>query len=163
VNLTDTGAHFYEVYETKDGRHVAVGAIESQFYALLLKGLGLESADLPPQMDPKSWPAMKRRFADIFRTKTRAEWEQVFAGTDACVSPVLSPTEATANDHMRARGAFTQSGAVTQPAPAPRFSRTPGEIGRPPPLPGEHTTAALAHWGLSAARIQELREAGAIA
>lgn len=163
VNLTDTGAHFYEVYETKDGRHVAVGAIESQFYALLLKGLGLEGADLPPQMNAQSWPEMKRRFADIFRTRTRAEWEQIFAGTDACVSPVLSPTEAMANDHMHARGAFTQSGGVAQPAPAPRFSRTPGEIRRPPPLPGEHTTAALAAWGVDAARIRELREAGAIA
>jgi alpha-methylacyl-CoA racemase len=163
VNITDTGAHFYEVYETKDGKHVAVGAIESQFYALLLKGMGLDGVELPPQMDAASWPAMKCRFAEIFRTRTRAEWETVFTGTDACVSPVLSPTEAMTNDHMKARGAFTHSGAVPQPAPAPRFSRTPGGIRRPPPLPGEHTTEALAAWGLDDARIRNLSEARAIA
>jgi alpha-methylacyl-CoA racemase len=162
VNLTDTGAHFYEVYATSDDKLVAVGAIESQFYAQLLKGLGLDGADLPPQMDAASWPQMKRRFAQVFRTKSRAEWEQIFAGTDACVSPVLSPLETIGNAHMQARRSFAEIGAVTQPAPAPRFSRTPGEIARPPPLPGEHTVEALAAWGLSDARIRELREAGAI-
>ena len=162
VNLTDTGAHFYEVYATSDDKLVAVGAIESQFYAQLLEGLGLDGAELPPQMDAASWPQMKDRFAQVFRTKSRAEWEQIFAGTDACVSPVLSPLEAIGNAHMQARRSFAEIGAVTQPAPAPRFSRTPGEIARPPPLPGEHTVEALAAWGLSDARIRELREAGAI-
>ena len=162
VNLTDTGAHFYEVYATSDDKLVAVGAIESQFYTQLLKGLGLDGADLPPQMDAASWPQMKRRFAQVFRTKSRAEWEKIFAGTDACVSPVLSPLETIENAHMQARRSFAEIGAVTQPAPAPRFSRTPGEIARPPPLPGQHTVEALAAWGLSDARIRDLREAGAI-
>ena len=162
VNLTDTGAHFYEVYTTSDDKFVAVGAIESQFYAQLLQGLGLDGTDLPPQMEAASWPQMNRRFAQVFRTKSRAEWEQVFAGTDACVSPVLSPLESIGNAHMQARRSFAQVDAVTQPAPAPRFSRTPGEIRSPPPRPGEHTLEALAAWGLSEARIRELREAGAI-
>ena len=162
TNLADTGAHFYEVYETQDGKYVAVGAIESQFYTLLLKGLGLEGTELPHQMDRKSWPAMKQRFTDVFRQKTRSEWEQIFADTDACVSPVLSPAEASEHAHMKARRAFiTQVGEI-QAAPAPRFSRTPGHVSQPPPLPGAHTTQALEAWGCSAERITELRNSGAI-
>jgi alpha-methylacyl-CoA racemase len=162
VNLLDTGAHFYEVYETRDGGHVAVGAVESDFYALLLKGLGLDARELPPQMDSGSWPALKTRFAEIFRSKTRAEWEQIFAGQDACVTPVLSPLDAMQSEHMKTRDAFIVCGGVAQPAPAPRFSRTPGAVRRPPPMPGADTSEALADWGLSAARIEELRRVGAV-
>ncbi|MET0987484.1 MAG: CaiB/BaiF CoA-transferase family protein [Steroidobacteraceae bacterium] len=162
TNLSDTGAHFYEVYETKDGKYVAVGAIESQFYALLLKGLGLDAAELPQQMDPKSWPAMKQRFADIFRQKNRSEWDQIFGGTDACVSPVLSPAEAIEHDHMKSRRAFVTQAGAAQPAPAPRFSRTPGVVSQPPPLPGAHTAQALAAWGFSAERVKQLQQSGAI-
>jgi len=162
TNLGDTGAPFYDVYETRDARHVAVGAIEPQFYQQLLKGLGLDAAALPKQMDAESWPDMKRRFADIFRTKTRAEWENTFDGTDACVSPVLSPVEAAEHPHARSRGSFTDAGGILQPAPAPRFSRTPAGLSRPPPMPGADTDTALARWGVAAGRIAELRAAGAI-
>jgi alpha-methylacyl-CoA racemase len=162
TNLGDTGAHFYEVYETRDARYVAVGAIEPQFYSQLLKGLGLDAASLPKQMDARTWPDMKRRFADIFRTKTRAEWEQVFAGTDACVSPVLSPVEAAENPHARSRGSFSDAGGVLQPAPAPRFSRTPAALFRAPSMPGADTYEALAQWGVPGERVAALRAAGAI-
>jgi alpha-methylacyl-CoA racemase len=162
AHLSDTGAHFYDVYETQDARHVAVGAIEPQFYAQLLKGLGLDAASLPKQMDAASWPDMKRRFADIFRTKSRAEWERIFEGTDACVSPVLSPTEAAEDPHARSRGSFADAGGVLQPAPAPRFSRTPAGLSRLPPLPGADTDEALACWGVPKERIAALRAAGAI-
>jgi alpha-methylacyl-CoA racemase len=162
AHLSDTGAHFYDVYETQDARHVAVGAIEPQFYAQLLKGLGLDAASLPKQMDAASWPDMKRRFAGIFRTKSRAEWEKVFEGTDACVSPVLSPTEAAEDPHARSRGSFADAGGVLQPAPAPRFSRTPAGLSRLPPLPGADTDEALALWGVPEERIAALRAAGAI-
>jgi alpha-methylacyl-CoA racemase len=113
-------------------------------------------------MDAGSWPEMKRRFAAIFRTKTRAEWEVIFADKDACVAPVLSPKEAMTGAHLKARGAFTEVAGVVQPAPAPRFSRTPGAIRRPPPTPGQHTAEALADWGFTEARIRELTEAGTI-
>ena len=162
TNLGDTGAHFYEVYETRDARYVAVGAIEPQFYSQLLKGLDLDAASLPKQMDARTWPDMKRRFADIFRTKTRAEWEQVFAGTDACVSPVLSPVEAAEDPHARSRGSFADAGGVLQPAPAPRFSRTPAALSRPPSMPGADTDEALAQWGVPGERVAALRAAGAI-
>jgi alpha-methylacyl-CoA racemase len=162
AHLSDTGAHFYDVYETQDGRHIAVGAIEPQFYAQLLKGLGLDAASLPKQMDAASWPDMKRRFAEIFRSKSRAEWEKIFEGTDACVTPVLSPTEAAEDPHARSRGSFTHAGGVLQPAPTPRFSRTPGALSRLPPMPGADTDQALAAWGLSAERLAALRAAGAI-
>jgi alpha-methylacyl-CoA racemase len=161
-NVLDTGAHFYEVYETADGRHVAVGAIEPQFYQQLLAGLGLDPAALPKQMDRRSWPEMKRRFAAIFHTRTRADWESVFADTDACVTPVLSPLEAARHPHARARMSFVDTGGVVQPAPAPRFSGTPASIPRPPPMPGADADAALAKWGIDAVRIRELRESGAL-
>jgi alpha-methylacyl-CoA racemase len=161
-HFVDTGSHFYDVYETADARYVAVGAIEPQFYAQLLKGLGLDPAVLPKQMDARSWPDMKRRFAEIFRARTRAEWEGVFQGTDACVSPVLAPLEAASHPHARSRASFTEVGGVVQPAPGPRFSRTPASITRPPARPGSDTDAALATWGIDAARLEALRAAGAI-
>ncbi len=162
TNLLDTGAHFYEVYETADGGFMAVGAIEPQFYAALLRGLELEGEDLPAQMDREFWPPMKERFARLFATKTRAEWTSVFEGTDACVAPVLSPWEAPSHPHMAARETFTEVAGVVQPSPAPRFGRTPGSIRRPPPNPGQHTDETLIDWGLDADEVAELRASKAI-
>jgi alpha-methylacyl-CoA racemase len=161
VNMADTGSHFYEVYETSDGKLMATGAIEPQFYAQLLAGLGLDREELPAQMDASAWAAMKQRFAAVFRTKTRSEWEAIFEGKDACVAPVYSPREAPEGAHMKTRQAFSEAFGVLQPAPAPRFSRTPGAIRRPPPVPGEHTDQALADWGFAPERIAALRQGGA--
>jgi alpha-methylacyl-CoA racemase len=160
TNLSDTGAHFYEVYETRDAKHVAVGAIEPQFYAELLRGLGLDASTLPKQMDRRSWPEMKRRFAELFRDKTRAEWDEVFAGKDACVSPVLTPVEAAVHPHARERASFCSPAGVLQPSPVPRFSRTPGGIAGAPALPSEESDATLESWGIPAVRIAELRSSG---
>ena len=162
INLLDTGAHFYEVYETSDGGFLSVGAIEVQFYAELIRLLGLEGEDLPDQNDRSAWPAMKERFAALFATRTRAEWEEVFAGSDACVAPVLSLAEAPEHPHNQFRGTFTEVGGVLQPAPAPRFSRTPGAIRRPPPNPGQHADEALVDWGVTGDEVAGLRSAGAI-
>lgn len=161
-NLSDTGTHFYDVYETADGKFVAVGAIEPQFYAALLKGLALDPATVPKQMDRKSWPVMKEKFAAIFRSKTRTEWEHVFDGTDACFAPVLTPEEAARQPHAEARGSFSEAGGVLQPVPAPRFSRTPGAIGWPPAAPGPGGDAALQRWGFGSAAIEALRIGGAL-
>jgi alpha-methylacyl-CoA racemase len=162
TNLLDTGAHFYEVYRTSDGGHMAVGAIEPQFYAELVRLLELEGEDLPDQMDRDAWPAMKERFAAIFASKTRREWEMIFEGSDACVAPVLSPWEAPEHPHMKARGTFTEVAGVVQPAPSPRFEKTPGSIQRPPPNPGQHADDALADWGFASDEVERLRAVGAI-
>nr|WP_206038005.1 CaiB/BaiF CoA-transferase family protein [Rhodococcus sp. HNM0569] len=127
VNLLDTGAPFYDTYETSDGKYMAVGSIEPQFYALLLKGLELDPADLPNQMDVSKWGEMKKLFADKFASKTRDEWTEIFLGTDACVSPVLTFAEAPTNEHIAARGSLIELDGVTQHFPAPRFSRTQPE------------------------------------
>jgi alpha-methylacyl-CoA racemase len=161
-NILDTGAHFYEVYETSDGGYVAVGAIEPKFYGLLIRLLGLENANLPQQMDRAAWAGMKRQFADIFATKTRDEWAAIFMGSDACVVPVLSLDEAPLHPHNASRQTFTEVGGVVQPAPAPRFSRTPGSIRRPPPHPGQGADEVLIDWGLDSSEIQELRGCGAV-
>ena len=134
VNLLDTGAPFYEVYETKDGKYVAVGAIEAKFYEALLLGLGLQAEDLPAQYDRTSWPATKELFAATFREKTRDEWTEVFHSVDACVTPVLAPREAARHPYNTARDVFVLDGAI-QPHPAPRFSRTPAAITQPPRRP----------------------------
>ena len=160
VNILDTGAHFYEVYETSDGGYVAVGAIEAKFYAALLEGLGLDASTLPAQMDRDQWPVMKETFAAVFRTRTREEWTAVFADVDACVTPVLSPTEAARHPYNVDRHVFDLDGPV-QPCPAPRFSRTPGSLGAPPRAAGSGTREGLANWGVDAERQEALREAGA--
>lgn len=161
VNLLDTGAPFYEVYETSDAKYVAVGAIESQFYAELVRGLGLDPASLAPQFDRASWPAIKELFADIFSSKSRDEWTEHFANVDACVTPVLSPREAVNHPHNVARDVFVTA-PVVQPSPAPRFSKTPGSIGPPPRTPGSGTRIGLASWGISDERQAAFREAGAL-
>ncbi|NLE78498.1 MAG: CoA transferase [Rhodococcus sp.] len=143
VNLLDTGAPFYDTYETSDGKYMAVGSIEPQFYALLLKGLELESADLPQQMDVSSWPKLKEIFTEMFLSKTRDEWAAIFHGTDACVSPVLTFAEAPDNEHIAARGSLVELDGVTQHAPAPRFSRTqPGT----PSVPAREATDIDTLW-----------------
>lgn len=161
-NMLDTGAHFYEVYETSDGGFMAVGAIERKFYATLIEGLGLDLAALPDQMDRSSWPSMKERFAALFATKTRDEWTSIFEDLDACTTPVLAPSEAPAHRHNAARGTFVEIEGVLQPAPAPRFSATPSEISKAPSTPGSDTDDALNDWGIDAGRISSLRTQGAI-
>ena len=162
TNTLDSGAYFYEVYETSDGKWFAVGAIEQQFHAKLLELLGLDAKDLPAQNDRSSWPEMKQRLAAIFKTKTRDEWAAIFEGTDGCGAPVLSPWEAHEHEHNRLRGTFVEVDGIVQPGPAPRFGRTPAGVSRPPSLPGADTEEALADWGISAERINSLRELGAI-
>jgi alpha-methylacyl-CoA racemase len=147
VNLLDGGAPWYDVYETADGGHLAVAALEPQFYAQLLDRLGI-AADAPDREDPANWPALRALLAGTVRRRTRAEWEAVFDGSDACVAPVLSWAEAHEHPHLRARGTYVVRDGVPQPAPAPRFSRTPGALRTPPARPGEHTREALSDWGV---------------
>jgi alpha-methylacyl-CoA racemase len=163
TNIIDTGAHFYDVYETADGEYVSIGSIEPQFYAELLRLTGLEGEpDLPAQMDRSAWPAMKERLAGIFKTRTRDEWCRIMEGSDVCFAPVLSMAEAPGHPHNQHRGTFVEVDGIVQPAPAPRFSRTQAQIARPPSPPGADTAAALADWGLSEDEIVKLRSAGAI-
>jgi alpha-methylacyl-CoA racemase len=163
-NLLDTGAWYYEVYETSDGLYVSVGALEKQFFEVLMELTGLkDDPDLPWQHDKATWPAMKLRLAEVFKTKTRDEWCEILEGTDACFAPVLSMAEAPQHPHNVQRETFVERNGVVQPAPAPRFSRTGAEIQRPPAFPGQHTDEALADWGFAADRVAALREAGAIA
>ena len=163
TNMLDTGAHFYDTYETSDGKYVSIGSIEPQFYAELLRLTDMADEVLPSQHDRSQWPALKERFAALFRQKTRDEWCELMEETDVCFAPVLSMAEAPHHPHIAERGTFTEVAGVIQPAPSPRFSRTPGSIERPPPHAGQHTDEVLAEWGLSAGRIAELREAKAIA
>jgi alpha-methylacyl-CoA racemase len=163
TNLLDSGAPFYDVYETKDAKWVSIGSIEPQFYRELLRLTGLEGEDLPRQGDRPGWQAAKRRFAEVFRTKTRDEWCAIMEGSDVCFAPVLSMGEAPKHPHNQARGTFVEVAGATQPGPAPRFSRTKPAIARPPAWPGEHTDEALADWGVSRAEITKLREGKAIA
>jgi alpha-methylacyl-CoA racemase len=163
VNLIDTGAPFAEVYETRDGKYVTVIAIEGKFYDELCRRIGLDPEAMPHQNDRSAWPAQKARFAEVFRTKTRDEWCALLEGTDACFAPVLSLEDAPHHPHNVARQTFLDIDGVTQPAPAPRFSRTPGAVQCPPAAPGEHNDEALRDWGFSADEIAALRQAGTIA
>ena len=160
ANTLDSGAPWYDVYATRDGRYIAVGAIEPKFYAELLATLGLADEPLPAQHDRSQWPVLRRRFTEIFATKTRDDWDAIFAGTDACVSPVLSFREAREHPHNVARGAHVTVGAIDQPAPAPRFSRTPARVRDAPPERGAHGDDALAEWGFDAPAIERLRALG---
>ena len=163
TNWVDSGAPYYEVYECADGEWLSVGAIEDKFYANLLAGLGLDPATLPGQNDEAAWPTMKEQFAAVFRTRTRAEWLDVFAHPDNCVTPVLGFGDVLADDHIRARGTYVELDGIPQPAPAPRFDRTPASLDRPPVTAGQHTDEVLAEAGLSADDIGALRAAGAVA
>jgi len=163
TNLLDTGAHFYDVYETADHRYVSVGAIEPQFYAELLQRTGLvDDPDFAVQMDRARWPHLKDKIAAVFATRTRDEWCELMEHTDVCFAPVLSLGEAPLHPHNVARGTFTEVAGVVQPAPAPRFSRTPGAIQRPPAHAGQHTDEALADWGFGADEVARLRDVGAV-
>jgi alpha-methylacyl-CoA racemase len=161
-NRTDGGAHYYHVYETRDGEYVSVGSIEPQFYALLLKHTGLEGEHLPEQTDRGTWPQMQQRFARIFKEKTRAEWTEIMEQTDICFAPVLRMSEALSHPHNRHRASFVEVDGIPQPAPAPRFLGTPTRVQRPPARIGEHTDAVLKDWGFSAAEVAQLHEAGAV-
>jgi len=162
VNLLDGGAPFYDTYQTADGGYVAVGALEPQFYAALLSGLGLSGADLPQQHDHAGWPVLRARFAEVFATRTRDDWAAVFAGSDGCVAPVLSPAEAPGHPHNASRGTFADVGGLVQPAPAPRFGRSAAEPPAPPPRPGADTDAVLADLGHTPAEIAALRASGTV-
>jgi alpha-methylacyl-CoA racemase len=144
VNLIDTGAPFYDVYETSDGKYLAVGALEPKFYDELVRLLGISA---PDQYDAANWPKLRKVLAETFAQRTQAEWAEVFDGSDACVSPILP----LGGEHPQlvARGVFVDRQGVRQPATAPRFSRTPGELGEPPARPGQHTRAALIDWGVT--------------
>jgi alpha-methylacyl-CoA racemase len=166
TNLLDGGAHFYNVYETADGGYVSIASYEPKFYAnlcALIAPLGLDDLDPAAQMDAAAWPELKQRFATLFRSRTRDEWVEFFRGHEVCFAPVLPMSEARRHPHNVARGAFTDVGGAPHPAPAPRFSRTPGAIQRAPVRPGIDTDTALADWGFAAAEIAGLKQAGAIA
>ena len=146
ANLLDGGAPFYDTYTCADGRWIAVGALEPQFYAEFLAGLGIAGEDLPAQMDRSGWPRLRVRFTEVIASRTRDEWAATFAGTDACVTPVLSFGEAARDPHLTARETVITLDGIPQAAPAPRFSRTPPGTPSPPPAPGGDTKAVLADW-----------------
>jgi alpha-methylacyl-CoA racemase len=162
-NANDGGAHFYDVYETADGEHVAIAAMEPQFYSTLLDAIGLAGEALPEQWDRSHWPALKDRFAAIFKRRTREQWCELLEGSDACFAPVLRMSEAPLHPHNVQRQSFLEVDGALQPAPAPRFSRTAGGVQGPAAKAGEHTDAVLGECGLTAARIAELRSMGAVA
>ena len=163
TNMLDSGAPFYDAYRTADGGYLAVGAIEPQFYAMLLEGLGLAGEDLPGQMDRENWPVLKARFAEVIGGRTRDEWAAVFEGSDACVAPVLEPDEVPQNRHMKARESFVDIAGLVQPRPAPRFSATPPIDPAPAQANGEDTRTVLSELGYSADRVEELLSRGAVA
>lgn len=159
-NPNDGGAHFYDVYETADGQYISVGAMEPKFYAELLAKIGLVEDALPDQWDSSAWPELKERFAEAFRKRTRQEWCSVLEGTDACFAPVLTMSEAVRHDHNVHRQTFVELDGVMEPAPAPRFSRTPTHA-RGTPSPGR-AGAVLADWGLAPERVRHLRDLGVV-
>jgi len=162
TNLLDGGAPFYDTYETADGGYMSVGALERRFYALFVAGLGLSADDLPPQMDRVGWPELRRVFTTAFKTRTRDEWTAIFRDVDACVYPVLSLGEVADHPLTRERHGFVTVDGIAQPAPAPRFGRTPAAQPAGAPEPGEHTRRALLDWGFATAEIDELADAGVV-
>ena len=161
ANAIDGGAPWYGVYETAEGKYISIGAIEGRFYARLLELLDLGAASLPDRHDKTRWPELRSRLQDAFKRKTRDEWCEILRGHDVCFAPVLSLAEAPSHPHHRARGSFIERGGLLQPAPAPRYSRTPGEIERGAPACGEGGSAALAEWGFDEAAIARFRDSGA--
>jgi alpha-methylacyl-CoA racemase len=161
-NMLDGGAHFYDTYECADGRYVAIGSIEPQFYAQLLETLGLDDPAFQKQMSTRQWPELKAKLSAVFKTRTRDDWRALMEGTDICFAPVLDLDEAPRHPHNVARETFVEVEGVTQPAPAPRFSRTAPALQQPPAIAGEHTEAVLADWGFSVDEIGALKNAGAI-
>jgi alpha-methylacyl-CoA racemase len=163
ANLLDGGAHFYGPYRCADGGWVSIGAIEPQFYALLLEKTGISDPQFEGQMSREDWPALKEKLAAVIAAKTRAEWVAIMEGTDICFAPVLDLDEAPKHPHNLARETFIEIEGVTQPAPAPRFSATPGQVQAPPPGIGQHTEDALVDWGVSADAVAALKASGAAA
>lgn len=162
-NLLDGGAPFYDSFETKDAKYIAIGPIEGPFYMELIERIGAsEDPLLANQLNMPQWGEMKERLAEIFRTKTRDEWSELLEGTDVCYAPVLSMTEAPDHPHAVARDAFVEVEGITHPAPAPRFSRTPGAIRSQPSKPGEHSKELLKEWGFDAAEIERLVAQGTV-
>jgi alpha-methylacyl-CoA racemase len=161
-NLLDGGAHFYDTYQCADGKWVAIGSIEPQFYALLRDKAGLTDPAFDAQMSRADWPALAAKLADVIRTKTRDEWTAIMGGTDVCFAPVLDLDEAPRHEHNLARQTFVEVEGVIQPAPAPRFSETPGAVQGPPPAIGAHNDSALADWGFEPQEIERLRSVGAL-
>jgi alpha-methylacyl-CoA racemase len=162
ANMLDGGAPFYDTYACRDGKFLSVGAIEPQFYAQLLAITGAADPDFAKQWSQKRWPELKTKFAALFATRTRDEWCEILEGTDACVAPVLDMAEAPGHPHNAARATFVEIDGVTQPAPAPRFSRTQAEAGQAAAAPGQHSAAVLADWGFSQESIETLKGAGVI-
>ena len=161
-NMLDSGTPYYDTYETKDGRHVSFGALEAKFFATFAQLVGLDPKFVKGQLDQSLWPEMRATLETLFRSRTRDEWVALLEGTDACVAGILDFTEAPAHPHNRARNAFVEIAGVTQPAPAPRFDRTPAATPKPPPQIGADTEAVLSALGLSAAEISGLRQAGVV-
>ena len=161
-NLLDGGAHMYDTYQCSDGKWIALGSLEPQFYALLLEKAGLSDPSFANQMDKSAWPDLKARLAAAIATKSQAEWSAIMEGTDICYGPVLSLEDAPRHPHNVARETFVTISGVVQPAPAPRFSATPGKVQGPPPAIGADSEKALADWGLSAAEIDGLKSVGAL-
>ena len=162
TNSMDSGAHYYNVYETSDGQYLSVGAMEPHFYRSFMSGLGFPDDDIPPQDDQSQWVPLTHQVAEIIRSRTRDEWLRTFDGTDACVTPVLSLADAPDHLHNRARSTFVDVGGIMEPAPAPRFSRTPPPNPVPSPRPGIHATEALVDWGLPEAEIDLLIDDGVL-
>lgn len=161
-NLLDGGAHFYNTYACADGKYVSIGSIEPQFYAQLIELCGIDDPAFQAQRDPHGWPMLKYRLADVFKTKTRAEWCALMEGTDVCFAPVLDWDEAPQHAHNRTRETFVEVAGVTQPAPAPRFSRTPAAPPVAPSIPGSDSLAVLCDWGFDQLAIDELKEKGVV-
>lgn len=161
-NYLDTGAPFYDVYETGDGRWIAIGSIEAKFWERTWRLLGLDAERMPPQSDRGAWAGTKETVAAAVRRKTRDEWMRIFDGEEVCVAPVLSLSEVADHPHIAARGTVAAVDGVVQPAPAPRFSRTKAEVGGPPPARGEHSEEVLRDWGFDGPEIAALKESGAV-
>ncbi len=164
VNMLDTGAHFYDTYETADGKFVSIGSIEPQFYAELRQRAGLaDDPDFDAQHDRKAWAPLKDKLTALFKSRTRAQWDALMEHTDVCYAPVLTMTEAASHPHNQARATFVEVGGAVQPAPAPRYSVTPTAAPQPAPMPGDHTADVLASLGMDDSEIAALRESGAVA
>jgi len=164
TNVLDTGAPFYDTYETSDGKYISLGSLEPQFYKELITRAGLtDDVPLGDQMNQATWDDLRERFTALFLTQTRDEWCALMEHTDVCFAPVLTMDEAAAHPHVQARGTIVEEHGLLQPAPSPRFSRTPGAIQRPPAWPGQHTDEVLGEWGFAAADVEALRASGAVA